>query len=56
MMIPDISAPMDTTAVLPVLEINSMPGFKMHYYPTAGGVPRNVAAALLDVTLGKAQE
>ena len=48
----DISQPVPSE--LPFLEMNSMPGFKMHYYPSAGGKPRNVAKELLDVTLGKA--
>lgn len=35
--------------VLPLVELNSLPGFRMHMYPTAGGVPRNPAPAVLDV-------
>ncbi len=41
----DISQPMPQ--VLPLIEINSMPGFKPHMYPAAGK-PRNPAPALLD--------
>jgi cyanophycin synthetase len=52
-MMPDSSVPLEAHAIFPVLEVNSIPGFKMHYYPTAGGKPRDVAAALLDATLGK---
>lgn len=50
-MTPDISQPLD--GPLPFLEMNSEPGFKIHYYPTAGGEPRPVADLLLDATLGK---
>lgn len=32
----------------PIIEINSLPGFKLHLYPTAGGVPRDPSAAVLD--------
>lgn len=32
----------------PIIEINSLPGFKLHLHPTAGGVARNPAAAVLD--------
>jgi cyanophycin synthetase len=49
----DIAKPLDVNQPFPFLEINSRPGLKMHYYPTAGGKPRNPAAALLDATLGK---
>lgn len=52
LMTEDISQPMP--AELPFLEMNSMPGFKIHYYPSAGGEPRDIAATLLDVTLGTA--
>ena len=54
MMIPDITKPLDPGSAMPLLEVNSMPGFKMHYYPTAGGEPYNAAARLLDATLGEA--
>lgn len=50
-MTPDVSQPLD--GPLPFLEMNSEPGFKIHYYPTAGGEPRLIADMLLDVTLGK---
>lgn len=44
---PDISQPMNGTE-LPVLEINDMPGFKLHAYPTGGGDPIDVAKILFD--------
>lgn len=50
-MINDISKPLE--GALPFLEMNSEPGFKIHYYPTAGGEPKPIADMLLDVTLGK---
>lgn len=48
----DIAQPLPSE-MLPILEINSMPGFKMHYYPTAGGEPRDVASVLLDTIFPK---
>ncbi len=48
---PDIAQP-HPTAIFPVLEFNALPGFRMHYYPTAGGEARNVAATLLDTVFG----
>jgi len=42
----DITAP--CSGVFPLVEFNSMPGFKLHLYPTAGGVSRDPAVALLD--------
>lgn len=33
---------------LPILEMNSMPGFKLHSYPTAGGEVIDLAAIVLD--------
>lgn len=33
---------------LPILEMNAMPGFKIHLYPTGGGQPVNLPAILLD--------
>ncbi|HKR82455.1 MAG TPA: hypothetical protein VJR27_05680 [Candidatus Saccharimonadales bacterium] len=46
LMVADISKPLEGS--FPMLEMNSTPGLKIHYYPTAGGQPRNVAAAILD--------
>ncbi len=51
-MTPDASQPL--TGDLPFLEMNSQPGFKIHYYPTAGGQARPIADILLDATLGVA--
>lgn len=50
---PDITRPFEADGVFPFLEINARPGFTMHYHPTAGGRPRNPAAALLDAVFGK---
>lgn len=44
---PDITQPMDGT-YLPLLEINSEPGFKIHEYPTGGGMPVHLATILFD--------
>lgn len=33
----------------PIVEMNSLPGFKLHLFPTAGGVVRDPAPAVLDV-------
>lgn len=33
----------------PLVEFNSLPGFKLHIYPTAGGVTRDPSAAILDL-------
>lgn len=33
---------------LPILEVNSMPGLKLHHYPTAGGEPIDVAGMMID--------
>lgn len=44
----DISVPQSDVQYFPIIEINSLPGFKLHLYPTAGGVARNPAAAVLD--------
>lgn len=51
---PDITQPLDGRGVFPCIEVNGAPGFKMHYYPTAGGHPRNPAAALLDTVFSDA--
>lgn len=42
----DISEPI-ANSYFPLLEINSMPGFKLHEYPTTGG-PVHIAPILLD--------
>lgn len=34
---------------IPLLEVNSMPGYKLHLYPTAGGKPRNPAPVVIDL-------
>lgn len=33
---------------LPMLELNSMPGLKLHHFPTAGGDPIDVAGMMID--------
>lgn len=43
----DISKPMADN-YLPLLEMNSAPGFKLHSHPTGGGEPVDVARILLD--------
>lgn len=43
----DISQPLADNYV-PLLEVNSAPGFKLHMYPTAGGQAINLAETLLD--------
>lgn len=43
----DISTPR-TDGLFPLIELNSLPGFKVHLYPTAGGKVRNPAPAVLD--------
>jgi cyanophycin synthetase len=44
----DITTPEEQDDYFPIIEINSLPGFKLHLYPTAGGIPRNPSAAVLD--------
>lgn len=44
---PDISQPLQDK-YLPLLEMNSAPGLKLHHYPTAGGEVIDVAKILLD--------
>jgi cyanophycin synthetase len=46
-MCPDIGQPMQGK-VLTMLETNSMPGFKIHAFPTGGGEPINIAKILFD--------
>lgn len=43
----DISQPFSDKTI-PIVELNSLPGLKLHLYPTAGGRPRNPAALILD--------
>lgn len=43
----DISQPL-TNGYVPLVEINSAPGFKLHEYPTAGGEPIHLATLMLD--------
>ncbi len=38
--------------MFPVVELNSMPGFKLHLFPTLGGEPRDPSAAVLDYEFG----
>jgi cyanophycin synthetase len=45
----DISQPLNDQ-YLPLLEMNSSPGLKLHQYPTGGGEPVNLAKILLDET------
>jgi cyanophycin synthetase len=50
----DISKPLEGN-FLPLLEINSSPGLKIHHYPTGGGEPVDVASILLDKVFGIAK-
>jgi cyanophycin synthetase len=43
----DIAAPPQDD-ILPLLELNSSPGLKLHEYPTGGGEPIKIAPILLD--------
>ena len=42
-------------AYVPLLEVNSMPGFKIHEYPTSGE-PVHLAPMLLDATIGLSEK
>lgn len=44
----DDIATLESGDVFPIVELNSLPGFKLHIYPTAGGESRNPAKAVLD--------
>jgi cyanophycin synthetase len=44
----DDIATLEAGDIFPIIELNSLPGFKLHIYPTAGGESRNPAMAILD--------
>jgi len=47
----DISQPL-TDKFVPLLEMNSSPGLKLHHFPTGGGEPIDLAAIILDEVFG----
>ncbi|HEX6258701.1 MAG TPA: hypothetical protein VFZ48_04430 [Candidatus Saccharimonadales bacterium] len=47
----DIGAAYDK--ILPIIEINSKPGYRLHHFPTQGGPARNVAAMVLDAAFNE---
>ena len=47
-MVEDIESPPAVQGFYPLIELNSLPGLKLHLFPTAGGISRDPSAAILD--------